>query len=155
MNRGYSSLWCMGFSLWWLLLWSSGSRHADFSSCGFWAVECIPVIVVNRLNCSMTCGIFLNQESNLCPLLWLAYSYPLCHQGSFPPISLNGIWYLETKIWVLCMLTDTGVILCQLTILLSVHLDMIVKGATKKQQLRHERGKKEEDNQNRDSLLFH
>ena len=53
------------------------------------------------------------------------------------------------------MLTDTGVILCQLTILLSVHLDMIVKGATKKQQLRHERGKKEEDNQNRDSLIFH
>ena len=25
-SRGYSSLQCMGFSLWWLLLWSTGSR---------------------------------------------------------------------------------------------------------------------------------
>ena len=28
-SRGYSSLWCAGFSLWWLLLWwSTGSRRA-------------------------------------------------------------------------------------------------------------------------------
>ena len=28
VSRGYSSLWCMGFSLWWLhLLQSMGSRH--------------------------------------------------------------------------------------------------------------------------------
>ena len=34
-SRGYSSLWCAGFSLsWLLLLWSTGSRHAGFSSCG-------------------------------------------------------------------------------------------------------------------------
>ena len=33
-SRGYSSLRCAGFSLWWLLLWrSTGSRHAGFSSC--------------------------------------------------------------------------------------------------------------------------
>ena len=39
-SRGYSSLWCAGFSLWWLfLLRSSGSRHAGFSSCGLWALE--------------------------------------------------------------------------------------------------------------------
>ena len=31
---GYSSLQCTGFSLQWLLLQSSGSRRADFSSCG-------------------------------------------------------------------------------------------------------------------------
>ena len=37
-SRGYSSLWCAGFSLWWLLLLrSTGSRHAGFSSCGTWA----------------------------------------------------------------------------------------------------------------------
>ena len=37
-SRGYSSLWCAGFSLWWLLLLQSrGSRHAGFSSCGTWA----------------------------------------------------------------------------------------------------------------------
>ena len=38
--------WCTGFSLWGLLLWSTG-----FSSC--WA-----------------CGIFLDQGLNLCPLHW-------------------------------------------------------------------------------------
>ena len=30
----YSLLWCAGFSLWWILLWSTGPRHAGFSSCG-------------------------------------------------------------------------------------------------------------------------
>ena len=40
VSRGYSSLWCMGFSLWWLLLlWSTGSRRAGFSSCGLQALE--------------------------------------------------------------------------------------------------------------------
>ena len=37
-NGGYSSLRCAGFSLrWLLLLWSTGSRCAGFSSCGTWA----------------------------------------------------------------------------------------------------------------------
>ena len=36
----YSSLWCAGFSLWWfLLLWTTGSRWAGFSSCGWQALE--------------------------------------------------------------------------------------------------------------------
>ena len=36
-SRGYSSK-CAGFSLQWLfLLWSTGSRHTGFSSCGTWA----------------------------------------------------------------------------------------------------------------------
>ena len=35
VSGGYSSLQCVGFSLrWLLLLWSPGSRCADFSSCG-------------------------------------------------------------------------------------------------------------------------
>ena len=38
-SRGYSLL-CTGFSLQWLLLlWSTGSRHAGFSSCGSRALE--------------------------------------------------------------------------------------------------------------------
>ena len=38
VSGGYSSLWCAGFSLRWLLfLWSTGSRRAGFSSCGTWA----------------------------------------------------------------------------------------------------------------------
>ena len=45
-SRSYSSLWCTGFSLWWLLLlWSTGSRHAGFSSCGTRAA----VVVAHRL----------------------------------------------------------------------------------------------------------
>ena len=38
-SGGHSSLRCMGFSLRWLLLWSTGSRHAGFSSCGSRALE--------------------------------------------------------------------------------------------------------------------
>ena len=35
MSGGYSLLWCMGFSLWWLLLLqSTGSRRTGFSSSG-------------------------------------------------------------------------------------------------------------------------
>ena len=37
-SGGYSSLWCKGFSLQWLLLLrSTGSKHMGFSSCGTWA----------------------------------------------------------------------------------------------------------------------
>ena len=37
-SGGCSLLRCAGFSLRWLLcLWSMGSRHAGFSSCGTWA----------------------------------------------------------------------------------------------------------------------
>ena len=39
-SGGYSLLQCAGFSLWGLLLlWSTGSRCAGFSSCGSWAPE--------------------------------------------------------------------------------------------------------------------
>ena len=47
-ERGYSSLWCAGFSLRWLLLLRSmGFRRAGFSSCGSRALE-------HRLN---SCGL--------------------------------------------------------------------------------------------------
>ena len=40
VSGGYSSLRCTDFSLQWLLLLqSTGSRHAGFSSCGSWALE--------------------------------------------------------------------------------------------------------------------
>ena len=39
VSGGYSSLWCMGISLQWLLLLQGmGSRHTGFSSCGVWAL---------------------------------------------------------------------------------------------------------------------
>ena len=37
-SGGYSSLWCVGFSLQWFhLLQNTGSRRTGFSSCGTWA----------------------------------------------------------------------------------------------------------------------
>ena len=39
-SGGYSSLWCAGFSLLWLLLLrSTGSKCTGFSSCGTWAQQ--------------------------------------------------------------------------------------------------------------------
>ena len=70
-SGGYSSLQCIDFSLWCLLfLQSTGSRAHGLSGCS------------SGLNCSMVCGIFLDQGSNLCPLHWQADSQPLNHQGS-------------------------------------------------------------------------
>ena len=37
---------------------------------------------LHGLNCSSACGIFPDQESNLCPLRRQMESYPLHHQGS-------------------------------------------------------------------------
>ena len=71
-SGGFSSFaWvshCSGFSL-----WSTGSRHAGFSSCGsqpqqLWHMG--SVVVACELSCSAACGIFLDQGSNLCPLHW-------------------------------------------------------------------------------------
>ena len=79
VGRGYSLLQRPGFSLQWLLLlWSTGYRHLDFSSYGMWAQELwfmgsrvsAGSGVVHRLSCSRACGIFLDQGSNQCPLLW-------------------------------------------------------------------------------------
>ena len=48
-SGGYSSLRCAGFSLLWLLLLrSTGSRHAGFSSCASWALGARASLVVAR-----------------------------------------------------------------------------------------------------------
>ena len=60
----------VGFSLWCLLLWSTGSR-------------------VHRLSSSVACGIFLDQGLNLYLLHWQADSLPLSQQGS-PSKYLNN-----------------------------------------------------------------
>ena len=68
-----SSLWCTGFSLWWLLLLqSTGFRHTGCSSCGLWALEHGPSSCGARASCSTACGIFPDQGSNPCPLHWQA-----------------------------------------------------------------------------------
>ena len=77
-------LWCSGFSLQWLrLLQNVSSRTrglqkvsaSRFQSTG-------SVVVVHRLGCSEACGIFLDQDFNLCLLCWQADFLPLSHQGS-------------------------------------------------------------------------
>ena len=83
VSRGYSSLWCMSFSLRWLLLLkSTGSRHAGFSSCGLRASVVVArglwssgsEVVAQGLSCSMACEIFPDQGSKPCPLHWQADS---------------------------------------------------------------------------------
>ena len=77
-SGGHSSSRCTGLSLSRpLLLRSTGSRCAG------------SVVVAHGPNCSVACGIFPDQGSNLCPLHWQADSQPLCHQGSPQPIFLN------------------------------------------------------------------
>ena len=39
-------------------------------------------VVAHSLSCPAACGIFPDQESNLCPLHWQADSQPLDYQGS-------------------------------------------------------------------------
>ena len=82
-SRGYSSLQCAGFSLWWLLLlWSTGSRHVGFSNYGVRASVVVArrlwsagsVVVAYGLSCSAACGIFQDQGSNPWPLYWQADS---------------------------------------------------------------------------------
>ena len=62
-------------------VWAS---HCNGLSCygaqalGKWA----SAVVVHWLSCSEPYGIFLDQESNPCPLQWQANPYPVSHLGS-------------------------------------------------------------------------
>ena len=52
--------------------------HVGFRSCGAWAQELQllgSVVMAHWLSCFKAYGIFLDQGSNLCPLLWHADSY--------------------------------------------------------------------------------
>ena len=89
-SGGHSLLQCASLPLWWLLLlWSTGSRRAGLTSCGMRASVVVArglwtagsVAMALRLSCSVTCGIFLDQRSNPCPLHWQVDSQPLSHQG--------------------------------------------------------------------------
>ena len=77
-SGGYSSSWCMGFSLRWRLLCSTSSIHLGFRSCSAHGLRS----VVHRLSCSKACGVVPDLGSNLCSLHWQADSLLLSHQGS-------------------------------------------------------------------------
>ena len=81
-------LWCTGFSLRWLLLWSTGSL-----ACRLQQLQCVGsvvaalrlqstglIVVIHGLSCSVACQIFLDQGLNLCLLHWQADSLSLSHQ---------------------------------------------------------------------------
>ena len=56
------------------------------------------VVVVHELSCLMTCGIFLDQGLNSCPLHWQADSLLLDHQGSpFCPFFNPFVSFLLVK----------------------------------------------------------
>ena len=102
-SRSSSLLWCVGFSLrWLLLLLSTGSRHAGFSSCSMQAqqlrhagprarglqwLQHVGLVIVARglqsagsavvahgFSCSEARGVFPDQGSDPCPLHWQADS---------------------------------------------------------------------------------
>ena len=80
-NGSHSSLWCMSFSLLWLLLLrSSGSRVQASVVAARGLSSCSSTWVgyqAHGLSCSVARGIFPDQGSNRCPLHWQADSYPL------------------------------------------------------------------------------
>ena len=56
------------------------------------------IAVVHRLSCSMSCGIFLDQGSNLCLLHLQVDSLPLSHQGSpVEPVLRVSIFLITQK----------------------------------------------------------
>ena len=48
------------------LVAEQGSRRVGFSSCGVWPI----IVVAHGLCCSVACGVFLDQGSNLRALHW-------------------------------------------------------------------------------------
>ena len=82
---------CSGFPSWWLLLLqSTGSRvhrlqwlrHVGSVVVAPGRQNTGSVVVAHGLNCSTACGIFPDQGSNPCLLLWQMDSIPLSYQGN-------------------------------------------------------------------------
>ena len=97
-SRGYSSLWCSGFSLWWLLLvLSTGCMCTGFSVAAqrlnSWQLPGSraqgSVAVLQGLSCSSACGIFPDQGVNPYPLHWQGDSYSL-HTREVPSWNFKG-----------------------------------------------------------------
>ena len=77
--RGYSLLWCGGFSSWWLFL---GSGHTGVSSSGLWALERGLSSCGERVSLLRSLWNRPRPGIKPCPLHWQADSYSLGHQES-------------------------------------------------------------------------
>ena len=64
-SRGYSSLQRLGFSLMWLLLWSTGSGAWGLGSC----CAGVSAVIAHQLSCSVACGIFWTGIKPVSPAL--------------------------------------------------------------------------------------
>ena len=90
VSGSYSLVAVCGFSLTWLLLWSTGPRAGGRKR--LWRVGSVIVApslqgtgliaVAHGLSCSVGCDIFPDQGSNTCFLNWQEDSLPVSHQGS-------------------------------------------------------------------------
>ena len=90
-SRGGHLLWCVVFSLQWLLLLQRmGSkacrlqqlRHVGSAVAAPGLQSTGSTVEANGLSCSMAHGVFPDQESNSCLLQWQTFPLPLSHQGS-------------------------------------------------------------------------
>ena len=84
----YSLLWCVGFSLRWLLLLQSTSPRSTDSAVVAHGLQSVDSVVVGQgPSCFEACGILPDQAVNPGPLHWQADSYPPRHRGSsLPPV---------------------------------------------------------------------
>ena len=60
------------------------TKASAVAACGVWTTG--SAVVVQGLNCSALCYVFLDQGLNPCSLHWQVDSYPLHHQASPEPL---------------------------------------------------------------------
>lgn len=91
-SKGCSSLWCVGFSLQWLLLLQSMAS----------------VLGVHGLSCLTASGIFPDQGLNPCPLHGKADSKLSDHQGCPPCIlfvafNISSLFFIFFSVIIMCL----------------------------------------------------
>ena len=58
------------------------ASHCSGFSCEAWALGCVgSAVVAHWLSCPVACGLFLDEDSKLCPLHWQVDSLPLDPPG--------------------------------------------------------------------------
>ena len=78
-----------------------------FSHFGVWAFDCAGSVAVGHgLSCSATCGIFLDEGSNTCPLPWQGDSYLTVPPGKSQKILIFN-YYKKHKIYHLSYFSCT------------------------------------------------
>ena len=84
------------------------SYYRGFSLQNMGSRAWVSVAVARRLSCSVTCGIFLGQGLNSCPLHWQADAQPLDHQGSAHFLILD--WMTTNILVSSCYLSNVSIL---------------------------------------------